>query len=120
MSSRTTCVGPQRFVVLGERDLKRRVLRVAGLDGLEVLLPPAEHRAGEFGEVADFRDELVVFVARQARQKPLVVRGDVAVDVGLGRQHGRDRDDQADRLDVAEPFLMGEGFRVRAMVDLTP
>ena len=86
--------------------------RVAGLDGLQVLLPPAEHRMREFGEVADFRDRLVVFVARQACQKPLVVRGDVAIDVGLRRQQSRDRDDQADRLDVAEPFLMGQGFRV--------
>ena len=54
--------------------------------------------------------EFVVLVARQAGQEPLVVRGDVAVDVGLGRQQGRNRDDEPDRLDVAEPFLVGEWF----------
>ncbi len=37
-----------------------------------------------------------------------MVRDDVAVDVGLGGQQGRNRDDEADRLDVAEPFLMSE------------
>ncbi len=30
--------------------------------------------------------------------------GDVTVDVGLGRQQGRDHYDQADRLRIAEPL----------------
>ena len=64
--------------------------------------------------------EFVVVVARQAGQEPLVVRDDVAVDVGLGRQQGRNRHDQADWLDVAEPFLVGERFRVFGHVSPHP
>ena len=77
---------------------------------------------GKRGEVADLGDARRRDVSsRQAGQEPLMVGGDVAVDVGLGRQQGRDRDDEAHRLHVAEPFEMRQVFRVlRHGVILSP
>ena len=111
-SSRTTCVGRSVSWYSGSVTSSGRVPRVAGRTGSRsplrqprtVLVNSAKSRISGI--------EFVVLVARQAGEEPLMVRGDVPVDVGLGGQQGRNRDDEADRLDVAEPFLMSEGFRV--------
>ena len=58
--------------------------------------------------------------ARQACEEALVVGGDVAVDVRLGGEQRRSGDDEADRLDVAEPFLVGESFGIAWPSCLTP
>jgi len=51
-------------------------------------------------------------VTRQAIQESLMVWHDVAIDVSLRREQRRNRHDEADRLNVAEPFLMGDVFWV--------
>ena len=65
-------------------------------------------------EVADLRDQVVVRIARQAGQEPLMVWGDVAIDLGLGRQQRGDRHDEPHRLHVAEPFEMRQVFGIIA------
>ncbi len=99
----------------GERLGKRRAAGRAG----EVAFLPAEELAGERREVEEAR-----WVAREEAAEGLLLGGDVAVgDAPGGGERGR-RDDEPDRLDVAEPLLVGaeggvpghqEGLRGRSV-----
>ena len=110
-----TVGGPQRLVILRQGDLEcRKILgkrRHVG-NWCEVCRLPAEHCLGKRCEVTYLWDDVVIPILWQAGQKSLMLRGDVPVDVGLGRQQCRDRDHQPHRLNISEPFEMRQVFRV--------
>ena len=103
---------PERLVVLRQDHFQRRgSLFVVRRSSRSVGCQPSTVRV-KVRKVADLGDQFVVLVTAQTGQEPLMLRGDVAIEVGIGGQQGRNRHDQTDRLHVAEPLLMGELFRV--------
>ena len=75
---------------------------------------PAKHFLGEPSQIRNGRGTLVI--VRQAIQESLVIRRDVAVHIRLGLDQRGDRHDQPHRLNVAEPLLMGDHFRISCHV----
>src|SRR5262245_16581893 len=88
----------QRFLIDGEGDFQAGVSGITVDDGFEVGSPPAEDGLAEFREVTNLGDD-VVAAARQARQKPLMVGGNVLVDVGLRRLQGGNGNNESRWLD---------------------
>jgi hypothetical protein len=74
--------------------------------GREIGRFPAEHLRCELGEVPQFGERFVGWGASQAGEKPSVLGQNAALNVALGLDEGRNGNDQADGLDVAQPFLM--------------
>ena len=117
-NSRTTCVGRRTSRGIRAGPLpgdctsglsRRRSIRSVGF--------PAQNFLGEPGQIGNGRGALVV--VRQTIQESLVIRGDVAVHVGLGLDQRRDRHDQPHRLNVAEPLLMRD-YSGSFAIALTP
>ena len=109
-------------MIFGEVDFEgfRERPAVGGSD--QVRRFPAENVGGQPGELAD-RGPGVGFAVDgdllDAFEEPRMVRDDVLVGEGSGRDERGRRDDQAHGLEVAEPFLMREVFRVSGH-DVTP
>ena len=89
-------------MLVGEGDRegfgKRRPARRTG----EIALPPAEEFAGEGREVCQGGR-----LSREEAAEGFLLCGDVPVGDDAGGEKGGRRDDEADRLDVAEPFVVG-------------
>ena len=88
--------GLQRVVVFRQRDDQGFGLRIISIDEYQVAGFPAEDRLREGRNVGDLGNRLVVGIARQAGQELLLLGGDVAVHIRLGRRQapGSKRPDQ--------------------------
>jgi len=102
--------GAEDFVVFGQRHFQGDMRRVVRGPRDEIGGFPAKYFLGEPGQIRNRRGTRVV--VRQTFQESLVIRRDVAVHIRLGLDHRRDRHDQAHRLNVAEPLLMRDYFRI--------
>ena len=99
-------VGAQEVAVLGEGDLEAfGEGRAPFRPGQDFVHGPLEEVAGEGGEIEDARGGLGVLIVGQMPQD-LLLLCDALVGVGAGRLQGRRGDDEADRLEVAEPALV--------------
>src|SRR5205823_13813095 len=86
----------------------------------EVGRPPAEDAAKQTAHVVDGRDRLALADGHffDPLLEAILHVNDVAIDVGLGSDQGGRGDDEADRLQVAEPVPMRQQFRVLRHVRL--
>ena len=112
----------QRLVVLGQRDFQGIRKRSAFTGSDQIGRFPAENVGRKLGELPDRRSG-VGFALQDdvldAVEEAGMVGDDVLVRVRPGGgQRGR-RDDQAHGLEVAEPFLVRDQFRVSGH-DVTP
>lgn len=94
--------GAKGVVLVRERDAERLGERRAARRAGEVALLPAEEFACEGREVGEAKR-----VAGEEAAEGFLLRGDVAVGDDAGGEKGGRGDDEADRLDVAEPLLVG-------------
>ena len=94
---------PKRLVIYGQNDFQRFRPRIVGLDDVTGL--PAEDVQQQATQVLDAR-------VAEVGQEGLMLDDDVGVDVSLRLQQRRRRDDEANRLEVAEPLLVGPKFGV--------
>jgi hypothetical protein len=101
---------PQRLVVIrqGDFEVGKRSLLARPADQIACL--PAENVVDEAGEVGNGWHGIVAidFHFLDPFKEPAMFGNDVSVDMGPGRVQRRRRHDEADRLQVAEPFLVGQ------------
>ena len=100
----------ERLVVLGERHFQRIGNRPSLDCSDQVGRLPAEHLRGEAGKVAGSPAEGRFSPSKVTCSTHVEEAGVVGDDVLVGERSGggqrRRRDDQADRLEVAEPFYV--------------
>ena len=74
----------------------------------EIAWRPTQHTLGEAREIVDLRNRITLCGRRQCFKKAPVVRGRVLVHPEIRVEHRRDGHDEANWLNVAQPFLVRE------------